>query len=73
MGHNFKVPNLIHERYPQIVTKSVKCGPPCEGREKWIIDYGTLPVRTEPKDKENDLLVQISRKNSPFYRVFHLG
>jgi len=37
-----KVPIRIHERFLQIILKFAKCGPPCEGRRKWIMDYGTL-------------------------------
>ena len=42
MGHIFTVPIRIHERYLQIIPKFGKCGPPCEGRGKWIMDYGML-------------------------------
>ena len=47
MGHNFKVPIRIHERHLQIILRFAKCGPPCEGRRKWIIDYVTLPAKTD--------------------------
>ena len=48
MGHNSKVPIRIHERYLQIILKFEKRGPLCEGRGKWIMDYGILPVRIDP-------------------------
>ena len=47
MGHNSKVPIRIHERYLQIVLRFAKCEPPCEGRGKWIMDYGILPAKTD--------------------------
>jgi hypothetical protein len=29
-------------RFISIILKFAKCGPPCEGRGKWIMDYGIL-------------------------------
>jgi len=49
MGHNSKVPIRIHERYLQILLKFTKCRPSCEGRGKWITDYGIPSVRTDPE------------------------
>jgi len=49
MGHNSKVPIRIHDRYLQIILRFAKCGPPCEGRGKWIMDYRILVVKTDPK------------------------
>jgi len=48
VGHNSKVPIRIHDRYLQIILRFAKCRPPCEGREKWIMNYGILPVKTDP-------------------------
>jgi len=42
VGYISKLPIPIHERYLQIILKFAKCGPPCDGGRKWIIDYGIL-------------------------------
>jgi len=48
MELNSKVPIRIHDRYLQIIPRFAKCGPLCEGRGKWIMDYGILPVWNDP-------------------------
>ena len=45
MGHNSKVPIRIYDRYLRIILRFAKCGPSCEGRGKWIIDYGIFQFR----------------------------
>ena len=50
VGQNSKVPIRIQEICLQIILKFAKCGPPCEGRGKWIVDYGILAVRTDAHD-----------------------
>jgi len=41
-NHNSKVPIRIHKRYLQIILQIAKCGLPCEGRGKWIMDHRML-------------------------------
>ena len=42
MEHTSKVPIRIHKRHLQNILKFANCGPPFEGRKKWIMDHGTL-------------------------------
>jgi len=48
MGQNSKVPIRIHDRCLQVILRFAKCGPPFEGRGKWIMDFGILPFKTDP-------------------------
>jgi len=70
LGHNSKVPIRIHDRYLQIirVLRFAKCGPPCEGRGKWIMDYEILPVKTDPL--EGPTIIHIC---NPFPSITPLG
>jgi len=38
-------PFVSMKNISRLSKKTLKCGPPCEGRGKWIMDYGILPVR----------------------------
>jgi len=42
VGQNSKIPIRIGQKYLQIILKFAKCGPPCEGTGKLIMNYGML-------------------------------
>jgi len=70
VGHNCKVPIRIHKRYLQIIMKFAKCGPPCEGIGKWIMDYGILQVRTDPQYAAASRVTLYRYKSSPMILIF---
>ena len=70
VGHNCKVPIRIHTRYLQIIIKFAKCGPACEGKGKWIMDYGILPVRADPSTPPASRVTLYRYKSSP--KIFFL-
>ena len=72
MDSNSKVPIRIRERYLQIILRFAKCGPPCEGRGRWIMDYGIFRLRPTQITLSNLNLIGLfaSKREA---RSFHLS